>query len=149
MRLLSFLKERVERIKRELHLVYKAMCDSRVPLPTKAIVVAALLYAISPFDFIPDYIPVLGMLDDLIFVPLAIRLALRLIPKPIVEEYRESMMGIARASKWEIWITGLVVILVWTMLLYFSYQLIVLALHWLLSGTSESITVIRGVFYVG
>ena len=68
---------------------YKAvMADPRCPGSAKLLLAAAAAYALSPVDLIPDFIPVLGQLDDLIIVPLLIRLALKRIPRELVDEHR-------------------------------------------------------------
>jgi uncharacterized membrane protein YkvA (DUF1232 family) len=75
-------------IKRDAHAVYLAARDPRVPWYVKALALAVAAYAASPIDLIPDFIPVLGYLDDLIIVPLGIALVVRLIPPGIMEEHR-------------------------------------------------------------
>ena len=69
-------------IKRDVHALYLSARDPRVPWYAKAVAVVVAAYALSPIDLIPDFIPVLGYLDDLILVPLGILLAVRLIPPP-------------------------------------------------------------------
>ena len=68
--------------------LYIAARDRRTPLLARGIAAATAAYALSPIDLIPDFIPVLGLLDDLVIVPLGIWLALRLIPAGLIEEYR-------------------------------------------------------------
>jgi uncharacterized membrane protein YkvA (DUF1232 family) len=75
-------------IKRDTHALYLCARDPRVPWPAKALALAVAAYALSPIDLIPDFIPVLGYLDDLIVVPLGIVLAIRLIPPQILAEHR-------------------------------------------------------------
>jgi len=79
---------RAEALKREAHAVYLACKDPRVPWLPKAIAALAAAYALSPIDLIPDFIPVIGYLDDLVLVPLGLALAVRLIPAEILEEHR-------------------------------------------------------------
>jgi uncharacterized membrane protein YkvA (DUF1232 family) len=62
--------------------------DARTPWAAKALAAAVAAYALSPIDLIPDFVPVLGYLDDLLIVPLGIALAIRLIPPPLMVEYR-------------------------------------------------------------
>ncbi|MGE0749255.1 MAG: YkvA family protein [Variibacter sp.] len=75
-------------IRRDAHAVYLAARDPRVPWYVKALALAVAAYAASPIDLIPDFIPVLGYLDDLIIVPLGIALVVRLIPPEIMDEHR-------------------------------------------------------------
>ena len=75
-------------IKRDVHAIYLASRDPRVPWYAKAVGIAVAAYALSPIDLIPDFIPVLGYLDDLIIVPLGIALVVRLIPSDVMAEHR-------------------------------------------------------------
>jgi uncharacterized membrane protein YkvA (DUF1232 family) len=75
-------------IKRDVHALYLSARDPRVPWYAKAVAVVVAAYALSPIDLIPDFIPVLGYLDDLILVPLGILLAVRLIPPAVFAEHR-------------------------------------------------------------
>lgn len=75
-------------IKRDAHALYLAARDRRVSRYAKALAIAVAAYAFSPIDLIPDFIPVLGYLDDLILVPLGIALAVWLIPPEIMDEHR-------------------------------------------------------------
>ncbi len=75
-------------LKRDVVALYLAARDPRVPWPAKVVAGAVAAYAISPIDLIPDFIPVLGLLDDLILVPLGIALAVWLIPAPLLAEHR-------------------------------------------------------------
>jgi uncharacterized membrane protein YkvA (DUF1232 family) len=74
--------------KRDAHALYLAARDPRVPWYAKAIAIAVAAYALSPVDLIPDFVPVLGYLDDMIIVPAGIALVIRLIPPPIMAEHR-------------------------------------------------------------
>ena len=75
-------------IKRDVHALYLSARDPRVPWYAKAVALAVAAYALSPIDLIPDFIPGLGYLDDLIIVPLGILLAVRLIPAEVLAEHR-------------------------------------------------------------
>jgi uncharacterized membrane protein YkvA (DUF1232 family) len=83
-------------IKRDTHAVYLAAHDPRVPWHAKALALAVAAYALSPIDLIPDFIPVLGYLDDLIIVPLGIALVARMIPPEIMAEHRATAQAAAR-----------------------------------------------------
>jgi uncharacterized membrane protein YkvA (DUF1232 family) len=75
-------------IKRDAHALYLASRDPHVPWYAKALALAVAAYAASPIDLIPDFIPVIGYLDDLIIVPLGIALVVRLVPPEIMAEHR-------------------------------------------------------------
>lgn len=82
------LKAWASEIKRDVLALYLAGRDSRVPWYAKVLALATAAYALSPIDLIPDFIPVLGYLDDLIIVPLGILLAVRLVPPEVMQELR-------------------------------------------------------------
>jgi uncharacterized membrane protein YkvA (DUF1232 family) len=75
-------------ITRDVHALYLATRDPRVPWYAKLLAGCVAAYALSPIDLIPDFIPVLGYLDDLLIVPLGILLVVALIPPPIMAEHR-------------------------------------------------------------
>jgi uncharacterized membrane protein YkvA (DUF1232 family) len=75
-------------IKRDVHAIYLAARDPRVPLYAKALALCVAGYALSPIDLIPDFVPVLGYLDDVIIVPLGIVAVVKLIPREIMAEHR-------------------------------------------------------------
>lgn len=88
--MLSNWRDRARTLRRETLTLYLAARDPRVPWLAKAIALITLAYAISPIDLIPDFIPVLGLLDDLLIVPAGLLLARRLIPDYIIEEHRHT-----------------------------------------------------------
>ena len=83
------LKNKARQLKTEVYAIYLAYKDPRVPWYARILAVCVVGYAFSPIDLIPDPIPILGYLDDLILVPLGIALALKMIPKEVMAEYRE------------------------------------------------------------
>jgi uncharacterized membrane protein YkvA (DUF1232 family) len=85
---LSKLKQWARALKRDAYAVYFAARDPRVPWHAKAVGIAVAAYALSPIDLVPDFIPVLGYLDDLIILPLGIALAVKLIPPEVLAEHR-------------------------------------------------------------
>jgi uncharacterized membrane protein YkvA (DUF1232 family) len=93
--MLQDLKDWARRLKREVHAIYLASRSPDVPWYARALAVAVAGYALSPVDLIPDFIPVLGLVDDLIVVPLGVWLVLSLIPEAVMVECR------ARASEAE------------------------------------------------
>jgi uncharacterized membrane protein YkvA (DUF1232 family) len=119
------IKTWARRLKREVHAIHLAAQSPRVPWYTKWLALAVVGYALSPIDLIPDFIPVLGYLDDLIIVPLGIWLVLSLIPQDVMTACRaradEAVTGprgrIAAMIIIAIWIVGGVV-LSWNTLAY-------------------------------
>jgi uncharacterized membrane protein YkvA (DUF1232 family) len=89
-------------LKRDVLALYLAARDPRVPWYAKAVAACVAVYALSPIDLIPDFIPILGYLDDLVLVPLGIWVAIRLIPPPLLEEHRQAAMARhqLRPSSW-------------------------------------------------
>jgi uncharacterized membrane protein YkvA (DUF1232 family) len=82
------LKRWARMLLRDVHAVYLAAFDPRVPWYAKILAAAVAGYALSPIDLIPDFIPILGYADDLIIVPLGIWVAVSLIPQEVMAEYR-------------------------------------------------------------
>ena len=81
-------RERVAALRADTYALYLAARDPRVPWHAKAVAGVTVAYALSPIDLIPDFIPVLGVLDDLVLVPLGLTLAIRLIPPSLLAEHR-------------------------------------------------------------
>ena len=89
-RIIADARQWARTIKRDVHAVWLAARDPRTPWYAKALALAVAAYAVSPIDLIPDFIPVLGYLDDLVIVPLGVLLVVRLIPLEVMEEHREA-----------------------------------------------------------
>ena len=109
-------------IKRDVHALYLAARDARVPWYAKVAAIAVAAYALSPIDLIPDFIPVIGYLDDLVIVPLGILLAVKLVPADLMMEFRTmaaSADGERAVGKWgaaiivTLWIVGLILAAMW------------------------------------
>jgi uncharacterized membrane protein YkvA (DUF1232 family) len=118
------LKKRARRLKAELYALYLAYRDPRVPWYARLFAAGVLAYAISPIDLIPDFIPVLGYLDDLILVPLGIMLALRMIPPEVMTECRERAKEISREGRPTNWVAAGVIIGIWLLVAAFSVVLV-------------------------
>ena len=95
---LEDLKRWASHMKRDVVALWLAARDRRTPWIAKACAAAVAAYALSPIDLIPDFIPVLGYVDDLILVPLGIRAVLKLIPPPLLEEFRAAAVAVSRPS---------------------------------------------------
>ena len=87
------LRERARRLKAETAALYLAFKRKETPVGAKIIIGIAVCYALSPIDLIPDFIPVIGFLDDVLLLPLLVALAIRMIPEPVMAECREQAAG--------------------------------------------------------
>jgi uncharacterized membrane protein YkvA (DUF1232 family) len=118
-------RDRARALKREVLVLYFAVRDPRTPLAAKIVAGLVVAYALSPIDLIPDFIPVLGYLDDLILVPLGIALCLRLIPEPILVESR--LRAATLAAKPRSYAAAALIIALWlsiaAALLWWVYRL--------------------------
>jgi uncharacterized membrane protein YkvA (DUF1232 family) len=121
-------KRRARGLKRDTYALYLAARDPRVPWYTKALALCVVGYALSPIDLIPDFIPILGYLDDLILVPLGIALVVRLTPGYVLAESRERAQAamdrgaLSRSLPARI-VTG-VIVLTWLLALALSIWLV-------------------------
>ena len=108
---LKRLKERARAFHREVYAVYLACKDPRTPWYAKFLGAIIVAYAVSPIDLIPDFIPVIGYLDDLLIVPLGVALLLKMIPKEVLEECRARAadQGIVKRG----WFVPLLIMGVW------------------------------------
>ncbi len=113
MPLLSALRQRARDLKTETIALYLAARHPGTPWHAKLLVAAIAAYALSPIDLIPDFIPVLGYLDDLILIPLGIALAVRMIPQPILEECRARAQDIAARGRPVSRIAGAAIVVLW------------------------------------
>lgn len=87
------IKNWARKLQSEALILYRASKDPETPWYAKAFIVLVIAYAFSPIDLIPDFIPVIGYLDDLILVPLGIYLGLKMIPIEVLEKYRRESGG--------------------------------------------------------
>jgi len=107
------LRERIEAARRETFALYLACRDPRVPWYVRAMGAAVVAYALSPIDLIPDFIPVLGYLDDLVIIPAGVVLVRKMIPAPILAEHRAAAQTRLAAGGRSGWIAAGVVVVCW------------------------------------
>ena len=108
--MLAALKAWAKKLKRDVVALWLAARDPRTPWHARALAGAVAAYALSPIDLIPDFIPVLGYLDDLLIVPAGIWLALRWVPAPLMAELRER--AATRARPWSL-AAAIVIVALW------------------------------------
>lgn len=109
------LREWARGLKRQTLVVYFAARDARTPWAVRLLALLVAAYALSPIDLIPDFIPVLGYLDDVILVPLGLALVLRLTPAPVMNSARER--ADAAADRPISWVMAAVIVLLWLLAL--------------------------------
>jgi uncharacterized membrane protein YkvA (DUF1232 family) len=110
-------------IKRDAYALYLAANDPRVPWFAKALAIAVAAYALSPLDLIPDFVPVLGYLDDLIIVPAGIALAIMLIPPDIMAQHRD--MAMAAQDRPVSWAAGAAIVTIWLLVIGLTVWMVI------------------------
>jgi uncharacterized membrane protein YkvA (DUF1232 family) len=123
-KIIAWLRDRAKFLKNETAALYLAFKRKDTPLLAKIIVGITVCYALSPIDLIPDFIPVLGFLDDVLILPLLITLAIKLIPKQILDECREQASSMQNEKASKRFIYALPIIIIW----FFVIALIVKAI---------------------
>ena len=105
-----------KRLKIEIYALYLAYRDPRTPWYAKVVAACVVGYAFSPIDLIPDFIPLVGYLDDLLLLPLGVALALRLVPREVLSESREKAQALLAGNQPVNRLAGVVILLVWAAL---------------------------------
>lgn len=113
------LKQKAKEIKKNLTAIFIAFKKSETPWYAKIIMGITIGYALSPIDIIPDFIPVLGYLDDLIILPLLIILSVKLIPREIMEESLAEAENTQKNDLLKKWYFGLPIIFIWVFIIIF------------------------------
>lgn len=121
MGLLTNLKSRARRLKSEAQVLMIAYKDKRTPSSAKILIGITVGYLLSPIDLIPDFIPVLGLLDDLIIVPALIALSIKLIPEIVLLDAREQLKNNPERYKKNNWTFAIIIIIIWISILYFVF----------------------------
>ena len=106
-------KKRTAQLKTEVYALYLAYKDERTPLIARIFAAVVVAYAFSPIDLIPDFIPVLGYLDDLVLVPLGILIAVKLIPSQVLAESRIQAAEVIAQGKPVNKVAAVVIVLLW------------------------------------
>jgi len=122
LKFITRLKQRAKRLKSDARILVIAYKDIRTPTGAKLLIALAVGYLLSPIDLIPDFIPVLGLLDDLIIAPILISASLKLIPKSVLEEARESLKNNPAKLKKTNWLFASGIVLIWICTLYWIYK---------------------------
>ena len=116
MRIAEALRERADALKQETFALYLAARHRDTPWYAKLLVAGIVAYALSPIDLIPDFIPVLGYLDDLILVPLGIFLVLKMIPEEVMVDSRAEAAIVMSGGRPTNWAAAGVIVTIWLLL---------------------------------
>jgi uncharacterized membrane protein YkvA (DUF1232 family) len=122
-------KQRARELKAETYALYLAYKDPRTPWYARLFAACVVGYAFSPIDLIPDPIPVLGYLDDLVLVPLGIAIALKMIPPPVMAECRDKAQAAMSEGKPTNWTAAAVIVAIWLLLAALAIAVIVQAIQ--------------------
>ena len=106
-------KQKARILHQEVYAIYLAYKDPRVPWYARFLAALIVGYAFSPIDLIPEVIPVIGYLDDLILIPLGIRLVAKMIPPEVLQECRETARKRLKTDRPKNWIAGSIILLIW------------------------------------
>lgn len=116
------LKDNAKRLKSDIPAVFLALKARETPWYAKVCAAITVAYALSPIDLVPDFIPVLGYLDDVILLPLLVALTVKCIPKATFQKYREEAEGMWENGRPKRWYYAIPIILVWGIILYLIFK---------------------------
>lgn len=126
--MLELLKTRARSLKNETYAIYLAAKDPRTPWYVKILVLFIAAYALSPIDLIPDFIPILGYLDDLVLIPAGLALAIKLVPAEVLEDAREKVKQTEGPEGGVGLIGTLIIILLWIMAIIITTRFVLIIL---------------------
>jgi uncharacterized membrane protein YkvA (DUF1232 family) len=132
-RFIDHLRKRANNLKSETYALYLAYHDPRVSWYAKAVCACTVAYALSPIDLIPDFIPVIGYLDDLIIVPAGLTLAIKLIPEEVMCECRVKAKEIMKLNEPRNYVAAAIIVAIWLGMILLSIMLIYNAFHKIIS----------------
>lgn len=121
------LKNKAKQQKKQVLMLYIAYKKKETPLIAKIFTILIVAYALSPIDLIPDFIPIVGYLDDLIIIPVGIKIALKLIPSEIIEECNDEVDEKIKKNIPEAKIASVLIVLFWILLLLIIVYNVLLA----------------------
>ncbi len=118
------LKERAKKLKSDIPAIFLTLKDKDTPILAKIMAVITVGYALSPIDLIPDFIPVLGYLDDVILLPAFIALTIKLVPKEVWERNRKKAEHFWDDGKPKKWYYAIPIVVIWFLLIWLIIRLI-------------------------
>ena len=110
------LKQKAQKLKTDIPAVFLALKDKETPLIAKIFAGVTIAYALSPIDLVPDFIPVLGYLDDVLLLPLFVTLTLKFLPHDVLERCRTESEGMWQDGKPKKWYYALPIIVIWLLI---------------------------------
>ena len=110
------LKERAKKLKTDIPAIFLALKDKETPIIAKIFAGITVAYALSPIDLIPDFIPILGYLDDVILLPAFVALTIKFIPNDILEKKRKLSEGMWEKGKPKKWYYAILIVLIWILI---------------------------------
>jgi len=117
-------KERANKLKTDIPTVFIALRKKETPIPAKILAGVTVAYALSPIDLVPDFIPVLGYLDDVILLPAFVALTIKLIPDEVFMECRKESEGLWANGKPKKWYYAIPIVIFWLLLVYVIVKVI-------------------------
>lgn len=117
-------KARAKTLKQEVYALCLCSRHPKTPLYAKLFALLIVGYALSPIDLIPDFIPVLGYIDDLVLIPFGIALLISMIPNDVLEECRQKAKASPPADKPKQWTGAIMVVCLWILAIYVTFRLI-------------------------
>ena len=111
------MKERAKKLKTDIPAIFLALKDKETPMVAKVFAGITVAYALSPIDLVPDVIPVLGYLDDVLLLPMFVALTIKFIPKDVLERSRKQSESIWKDGKPKKWYYAIPIIFIWIIIL--------------------------------
>lgn len=119
------LKQRASELKTDIPAVFLALKDKDTPVAAKVFAALTVAYALSPIDLVPDFIPVLGYLDDVIILPMLVALSVKLIPKEQFEKYKKQSADLWTDGKPKKWYYALPIIIFWLVIVFLILRAVI------------------------
>lgn len=119
------LKARAKKLKTDIPALFFALKDSEAPIIAKMFAGITVAYALSPVDLVPDFIPVLGYLDDMVLLPLLVALTIKFIPSDVLERNRKKAEGMWQDGKQKKWYYAIPIVIIWIMITVLIVKVII------------------------
>jgi uncharacterized membrane protein YkvA (DUF1232 family) len=117
-------KAKAKALKREVYALYLCSRHPNTPWRAKLCALVIVAYALSPIDLIPDFIPVIGYLDDLVLIPLGVAFLIRMMPEEVLRECREKALHTPPAGKIKSWSGAFVIVCIWAIAICVAFRLV-------------------------